>query len=91
MQNIDLKKEFDRLHRKLNLIIENQNAVADASAKKTWVKVGVIQKLTGWGKRDLEVARKNGLVKVVRRKGQIEYLLESLNPMYIKEEFRAKG
>lgn len=79
------KKEFNRIHVKLNKLMQEQITTQN---KETWVKVGLIKKLTGWNRRDLEYARMNSLVKAFKRKGQMNYLLESLNPMFIKVEYR---
>jgi hypothetical protein len=52
---------------------------------ETWVKVSIIQSLTGWDKEGMRTARMNGLVKMKREKGEIFYLLESLNEIFIKK------
>jgi hypothetical protein len=53
--------------------------------KETWVKVSVVQMVTGWDNRFLEKARKNGLIQQRKTaENGIEYLLESINPIFIK-------
>lgn len=68
-------KRLDRIEKHLN-----------AKPKQTWVKVSVITALTGWEKKFLEKARLNGLVKQRKGSNGIEYLLESINPMFLKQQ-----
>ena len=69
----EILKRLDRIERHLN-----------TKPKKTWVKVSVIQQLTGWDARFLEKARINGLVTQRKGANGIEYLLESIHPNFLK-------
>lgn len=54
--------------------------------KKTWVKVIVIQKITGWDKDMLEVMRENNVLEYRKTdKGTYEYCLESVPDNLIKK------
>lgn len=54
-----------------------------ALKKETWVNASVVSDVTGWqGKEKLRWARVNNLVRFDKEKG---YLLESINPMFIKK------
>ncbi|TKK66724.1 hypothetical protein FC093_16960 [Ilyomonas limi] len=84
---IDLKKEFARVHSKLNHLIEKLPPVP----KETWVSVDVISQVTGWHRNDFLNARRNKLVKyrtVEGRTRELEYLLESIHPMFLLERYR---
>lgn len=74
--NIALEKRLQSIERKLDQLINQQN-------KKTWVKVSIITEVTGWNGDFLRKARENGLVKYRDNNGY-EYLLESINPLFIK-------
>jgi hypothetical protein len=74
---IALDKKLDRIERKISMLI---------AEKKTerWVKVSVIQKVTGWDSEWLKKARANGLVKYRKNDKRVfEYLLESIPEVYI--------
>lgn len=53
--------------------------------KRTWCKVSVITELTGWNNQQMYKARENGLVEYRKKNGGFEYLLESINPVFIKK------
>ncbi len=74
-ENAEIIKRLERIERHLAV-----------KPKSTWVKVSVIQELTGWNSRFMEKARINGLVKQRKSANGIEYLLESVNPMFIKKQ-----
>ena len=69
-----LEKRLERIERHLNV-----------KPKSTWVKISIIQDLTGWDKEGMRKARINGLVKQRRGSNGIEYLLESINPIFLKK------
>ncbi len=77
-KQISLRKEFDRLHDKLNFLIQKEGP-----RTKTWVKVGFISHLTGWKKYELKRAREQGLIKMKRTDEGVFYLLESLDKKFI--------
>lgn len=70
----EILKRLERIERHLNV-----------KPRRTWVKVSVITELTGWDSRFLEKARINGLIEQRKGVNGIEYLLESINPMFIKK------
>lgn len=82
--NFNLEKSIKRIENKIN----NINPLAEKTETKspqreTWVKLGVIKKLTGWDWKDMIKARASNLVKMKRTEEGIFYLLESLHPAYI--------
>jgi len=88
------KKEFTRLHSKLDFLIKKQSPPPPPPppSKETWVGVGIIVDVTGWNRRTLEKARRNKIVRFRRKEGTItalEYLLESVDPMFLKEQYRS--
>lgn len=44
------------------------------------IKASAVKALTGW--TDLRTARRNGYVQMIRRRGQIWYRLDSINPAF---------
>lgn len=68
----------------LKRIDEKLNNLLSEKKRRTWVKVGIIKELTGWNNRSMDKARKNNLVELRNINGKIEYLLESIHPMFIK-------
>lgn len=54
---------------------------------KTWVKAGKIMELTGWSHEGMRKAREQGLVQFTKENG-FWYLIESINPMFLKEQYR---
>lgn len=54
--------------------------------KKTWVRVAVVQKLTGWDKSMLEMMRGDNAIEYRKNdKGVYEYCLESIPENLIKK------
>ena len=73
-----LMKKIERLDHKLTLYLNDQK-------KETWVRVNLIQELTGWDRNGMIRARRNNLVKVRKNKQNgFEYCLESIPPMFLK-------
>lgn len=71
------------VNEKLSMLLRNQS-------RETWVKVHVVQRLTGWDKRDLQMARDENLVKFksVMSEGEnpkqiFMYVLESIPPAFL--------
>lgn len=59
-------------------------ALLNRPKEENWVKVGVIQRLTGWDARDLDTMRKNGLIKMRKTENGFEYLLQSIPEIFLK-------
>ena len=68
------EKLMKRLDSKLTYLINK---------KKTWVKVIVIMKLTGWDSEFMRLARESKLVEWRKNGNTIEYCVESLDPMFL--------
>jgi hypothetical protein len=73
----ETKAHFERINKKLNLLLETQ-------MKETWVSVGWITDLTGWDYNRMRQARDQGIVKYKKERGRFLYLLESLPKIIIK-------
>jgi hypothetical protein len=87
--NINLEKSVKRIEDKVTKLVMGNKDNVYANSRQTWVRVSVITEVTGWDKAKLRKARLNNLV--LTRKtvdNRIEYLLESINPMFLKSEFR---
>lgn len=68
---------------------------AQTLKKKTWVPASVITDLTGWDAEKLRKMRDLGLIeKRIKTEGKTkntyEYLLESLNPLFINQKTKTK-
>ncbi len=77
-----------RIEKKINALSRNSKTL-----HSTWVKASVIQELTGWGGRSgiMQWARDNGLVVFRKNKnGTVEYLLQSINPMFLKKTLQLR-
>jgi hypothetical protein len=75
----ELKREFDRLNKKLN-------EIATVQRKETWVSAGWISDLTGWDREKLRQAREQKIVEVKRSAGGgWLYKLESIPEQFIKQ------
>lgn len=80
----DLTRKVDRLNQ---MVSDMRKERLKDERKETWVKVGTIQELTVWDdKRKLERARKEGLLKQRKGANGIEYLIESIDPLFIKQK-----
>lgn len=76
----ELKREFDRLHREIKALKQEQ-------AKATWVSCGWITSITGWDHEKLRQARDQGIVEFKRAKGSgILYKLQSIPEQFIKQK-----
>lgn len=88
MDTAKLLTELTRKVDRMNTILSNmQKEKMKEVPTETWVKVSTIRELTVWdNKRKLEKARREGLL--IQRKGGngIEYLLESINSLFIKQK-----
>lgn len=73
-ETAEILKRLERIERQLNV-----------KPRRTWVKVAVIQEVTKWDKEGLRRARINGLVEQRKGTNGIEYLLESIHPMFVKK------
>lgn len=72
---VEIKRELREMRSMLRQVLP-------ALKKETWVRVSVVQELTGWeGKEKMRWARENNLVVFNKNKG---YLLESIPAMFIK-------
>lgn len=71
---------LESIYRELKII----RNILSKPAKETWVSVYVIKDITIWkGREQMRKARENGLVKYDSKKG---YLLESINPLFLKSK-----
>lgn len=78
----DIEGYVKRIDGKLSLIIDAQN-----NPKKTWVKVSVIQELTGWDNKWLRKARDNKIVEYRHSKENgLQYCIESIPLVFIKRD-----
>lgn len=88
MSTFNLEKSIKRLEDKVAKIALNTHTqIKEERPNQTWVKVGMIQELTGWSGEQLRRARNNGIIKMRREDKKISYLLESLNPAFILSKF----
>jgi hypothetical protein len=79
----DLSRKVDNLNR---MVSELRKEKLKEERKETWVKVGTIQRLTIWhDKKELDRARREGLLKQRKGSNGIEYLLESIPEQFIKK------
>ncbi len=74
------ERELKRINEKLNAILQEQKK----SPKPTLVKVGFIKEVYGLDKEGMRKARKNNLLKQVKRPDGIWYELETIHPMLQK-------
>jgi hypothetical protein len=80
----DLTRKVDRLNQ---IVSDMRKEKLKDERKETWLKVGTIKEMTVWDdKRKLERARRDGLLKQRKGANGIEYLLESINPLFIKQK-----
>lgn len=83
---LDIQEKVDKIAKQENRLEKQQQPVfIQGMQRETWVKVGIIQKLTNWDKYDLRQARLTNLVVSKKEDGKISYLLESLHPMFIEK------
>jgi hypothetical protein len=79
-----LTKKVDHLNR---MVSDMRKEKLKDERKETWVRVGTIRELTPWtDKRKLEKARREGLLKQRRGANGIEYLLESIPEIFLKQK-----
>lgn len=65
--------------------LEKTVARLSTGKRQTWVKASDIKRLTGWDKEKMRRNREAGLLIMRKHKERgIEYLLESVNPVFIK-------
>lgn len=64
--------------------LEKTVARLSTGKRKTWVKASDIKKLTGWDNEKMRRNREAGIIHFEKRKDGFFYLLESLNPVFIK-------
>lgn len=57
---------------------------------ETWVKPGWVTDLTGWRKEKLRMAREQGLIKYKEEGSRYVYLLESINPIFLKNQIQTQ-
>jgi hypothetical protein len=77
----ELKAKLDRIEKKLSFLVSQRKA---ESRKKTWVKVSVVQDLTGWNREKLRQMREHGLIAYQRNETGMWYQLESIHPIFLK-------
>lgn len=79
-ESAEIKRLLVRVDSKLTALLNKPK-------KETWVKAGVITDLTGWKGKKLYEARQDKLIKyreVGEGAGKYVYLIESLNPVFLK-------
>jgi hypothetical protein len=82
--DLELKAEFNRLHKKLNELIKST-----AIKKETWVTYPWIMEVTCWNKRKLQAAREQKIVEYKESgSGGYLYKLESIPEYFIKNKWR---
>lgn len=73
----DIKREFDRLNKKLNDLLADHR-------KDTWVSAGFITDITGWNSEKLRQARAQNIIACKRSPGGgWLYKLESVPEQFI--------
>ena len=82
--DIELKRRFDRIDKKLSLLLQQQKK------SETWVKVSSVQELTGWNRDQLRRMRDHGVIVSKKNDKGIWYLLESINPLFLKNRTYAE-
>lgn len=70
---------------RLKRIESKLDALLQAKQKQTLVKASVITELTKWSYEEMRRAKINGYVKQKKTDKGIFYVLESLNPVFIKK------
>lgn len=76
----DVKREFDRLHRELKSLKQEQG-------RATWVSCSWVSDVTGWNKGKLQKARQQGIVEFKDSPGGgYLYKLESIPEIFIKQK-----
>ena len=70
--------------RYLKRIDEKLTTLLSQAPKKTWVGPGIITDLTGWDREGLRKARRNNVIETRSKDNRIEYYLESLPKVFIK-------
>lgn len=81
MDPVALERKLDRINAKITKAF----LTPPPPPKETLVKASVIMQLTGWDREKLRRSRINGYVKQIKENG-IWYVLESLNPVFIKND-----
>ena len=76
MFNTEILEKIDRRLAKLERLMSRPE-------KRTYVKVGIIQELTGWNASFLRKARENGLVEFREQDGKFFYVLESVDEKFL--------
>lgn len=76
----DIKREFERLNKKLNDLVAGQK-------KESWITATWVASLTGWDKHKLDQARKQKIIEFKRSDtGGWLYKLESIPEQFIKKQ-----
>lgn len=79
LEDIHFEKHFNSINQKLNLLLQERN-----NQKKTWVGSSVITEMTGWDFEGMRKARRNNIIQTRGEGKKIQYLLESLPEVFIK-------
>jgi hypothetical protein len=73
----------------LRVEVKRLNARLEKAEKRTKIKVSKVYEITTWQNREqLRQARNNGLIEQVKSPEGIFYILESINPAYLKNTLR---
>lgn len=75
----------DTLLQEIRKTLERIERGMRESRKKTWVKVGFIQQLTGWNKDKLKQMRESGVLKTKKDDKGMWYDLDSVPDVFIKK------
>jgi hypothetical protein len=78
----DVMRYLKRIDEKLTTLLNREQGKT-----KTWVKVSIVQELTGWDNERLKKARANGLINFRKDKAKriFEYDINSIHPLFIKK------
>jgi hypothetical protein len=73
----------------LRVEVKRLNARLEKNETRTHIKVSKVYEITTWENREqLRQARMNGLIEQVKTEKGIFYILESINPAYLKNTLR---
>ncbi|HTE27055.1 hypothetical protein [Flavitalea sp.] len=77
----ETKAYFERINKKLSLLIDQKNT-------QTWVSVSWVVDLTGWDNQRMRMAREQGIVKFKKADtGGYLYLIESIPKLFLKNYY----
>lgn len=78
---ITVEQRLDTIEKKIDRLLRERRQ----NSTPTWVKVGLITKLTGWDHEGMRKARENGLVRFRKSNGGFLYHMESIPEQFLKK------